>query len=99
MEVTYAVIVKKEYQDLVTTLSNDKFEVVNVFDNIDDANVLLSEQEGIMLSNLNKIDTNGILLSYQTKILPLEGKYDIIQVQSIVNALQNKIFNNQTKAL
>ena len=99
MEITYAVIIRKEYQNIITTLDEMKYEVIDVFDTYDLAENALRNTEGELLSNLNKIDTNGYLKTYQAKILPLEGKYDVNQVQSILNALKDKAFKSNSKVL
>ena len=99
MEVTYAIVVKKVYQNIVTTLDENIYDVINIFDSYELADSASKNAEGDLLSNLNKIDTNGFLKTYQIKVLPLEGKYDINQVKALVNILKDKIFTKNKKVL
>ena len=98
-EVTYAIVIRKEYQNIVTTLSEVIYEVVDVYDSFEMADNMLKNTEGELLSNLNKIDSNGFFKSFQSKILPMEGKYDKTQAQSIVNVLKDKVFIKKEKSL
>ena len=99
MDVTYAVVIKKEYQDLSMGVKYDTYTVTDVFDSYELADNASKNVEGMALANLNRIETNGMLLNYQIKILPLEGRYKKNDVQRIVDILKEKIFTNKNKQL
>jgi xanthine dehydrogenase molybdopterin-binding subunit B len=95
---TYAVVVKKTYQDLSTSLSTDVYEVPKVFDNEDDAQTTLLDYIAYSAVIRNKIDVNGLITDVDVKTISLEGNYSIEQVKALLNVAGPSIWNKGKRA-
>ena len=98
MEHTYALLVKKEYKDLIDNYIYEEYElkyISLVYDDIKNKMSFYKKQYDKALNN--NFDGKGILISYDFKMLPLKGKYNWDQVQMIFNQLKEKIFSNPNK--
>lgn len=93
---TYALVVKKEYEDLIDQYAYNEYLLNDIAYNIDE----IKSKEFVLRKNLdlllnNNFDGKGIFNCYEIKILPLKGKYNYDQVQHIFNQVKEKIFLEQ----
>ena len=89
---TYALIVKKTYTDLTTQLFIDRYDVEKVFDSEEEAYASLPQYDVYIRLMIDKIDTNGVLKGYETKVLSLEGELTKEQVQAMLTAAPDMLW-------
>lgn len=97
--ITYAVLAKKTYQDLTTSLEVDVYEAIKVLDNADEANETREQYEAYCGMLVNKIDSNGIFKYVDTKVVALEGKYTLDQVSTMLRVAKDFVWNRGRKKL
>ena len=89
---TYALIVKKTYSDLTTQLFIDRYDVEKVFNSEEEAYASLAQYDVYIRLMIDKIDTNGVLKGYETKVLSFEGELTKEQVQAIISSAPDMLW-------
>ena len=89
---TYALGVKKTYTDLTTSLDKEVYEVEKVFNEEEEALASIPQYDIYIRLMMNKIDTNGILKAYETKVLSFEGELTKDQIQAMLTSAPDMLW-------
>ena len=85
MSITYAVVGKKTYEDLVTNKDKYVYEVPSISEDLEEAKAESNKYMAMSLCQMNRNDSGRRLKEVDSKVIPFEGLHKIEDVRKVID--------------